>query len=67
MAELSTLSSKMDIITIMNGDLQSMDWSHMIQKFTVYCNEGYIPTHASATGCILDGDWNIPIATCTGN
>ena len=33
----------------------------------VTCNEGYIPTHTQRTGCILDADWNIPIATCTGN
>ena len=33
MAELSASSSKMNIITVMNGDLQSIDWSIMIQKF----------------------------------
>ena len=32
MAELSTTSSKMDIIILMKLDIQSMDWSLMIQK-----------------------------------
>ena len=44
-----------------------MDRSLMIQRHYVYCNEGYMKTYAGLVGCVLDGDWNVPVPTCSGN
>ena len=33
----------------------------------VFCDEGYITSHVHHVACILDGDWNAPVPTCTGN
>ena len=36
-------------------------------KAYVFCNEGYMKTYEGLVGCVLDGDWNVPVPTCTGN